>query len=425
MDEAQPDYIISDLWPLIVGIDEVQIDPSNAMTHDEANLAQIAGSLNKHKQRKPIVINRATGTIEAGNGTLLAARRLGWQYIAAVGEEDDAQTAVSYGIADNAVASQAWDWERLKKHLDTFDAPGEVPGVDDELLATLKEALAAEGLNGKKGDAAPQGDKAAELQLEYGTEVGQLWRLGEHRLAVGDCTDKGVVEAVMREEKVDLVLTDPPYAVNYGEKNRALNSIGPSNRIQTDIKNDTLSTEDTAELIWRPAFRNAYNKSRNGTVIYCFSPQGGDQMMMMMMMIKTEWNKRLHQLIWRKNSPTFSMGRLDYQYQHEPILYTWKGTNHGYYGEIGRSIIDCDRPNSSELHPTMKPVELLEIFITNSSKSNELVYDPFLGSGTTLIAAHQLNRRCRGIEIDPGYAAVALRRWEDLTGKKAEKMDNG
>ncbi len=144
MSDAQPDYIISDLWPLIVGIDEVQIDPSNAMTHDEANLDQIAGSLNKHKQRKPIVINRTTGTIEAGNGTLLAARRLGWDYIAAVGEEDDAQTAVSYGIADNAVASQAWDWERLKKHLDTFDAPGEVPGVDDGLLDILERKLGAE-----------------------------------------------------------------------------------------------------------------------------------------------------------------------------------------------------------------------------------------------------------------------------------------
>lgn len=421
----RPDYIISDLWPLVVEIDEVQVDPSNAMTHDEVNLDQIAGSLNKHKQRKPIVINRATGTVEAGNGALIAARRLGWRYIAVVGEEDDAQTAVSYGIADNAVASDVWDWQRLKKHLDTFEEPQDVPGVDDELLTTLKEALAAEKLNGKAGgDAPPQVDRAAELQKEYGTAVGQIWRLGPHRLAVGNCTDRAVVERLIGGNDVDLVLTDPPYSVNYGQKNRALNSIGPSNRIEADIKNDTLSTEDTAELIWRPAFRNAYTKSRNGTVFYCFSPQGGDQMMMMMM-IKAEWNERLHQLIWRKNSPTFSMGRLDYQYQHEPILYTWRGTNHGYYSEVGRSIIDCDRPNVSKLHPTMKPVELLEVFIANSSKPNELVYDPFLGSGSTMVAAHQLNRRCFGIEIDPGYAAVCLRRWEELTGEKAEKIANG
>ena len=220
MDEAQPDYIISDLWPLIVGIDEVQIDPSNAMTHDEANLDQIAGSLNKHKQRKPIVINRATGTIEAGNGTLLAARRLGWQYIAAVGEEDDAQTAVSYGIADNAVASQAWDWERLKKHLDTFDAPGEVPGVDDGLLATLKEALAAEDLNSKKGDAPPQVDRAAELQEKWGCETGQVWRIESaknpghyHRLICGDCRDMATVEALTEGKRVNGIFTSPPYAM--------------------------------------------------------------------------------------------------------------------------------------------------------------------------------------------------------------------
>jgi len=226
------------------------------------------------------------------------------------------------------------------------------------------------------------------------------------------------VERVMGGEKIDLVLIDPPYSVNYGAKNRALQTIGPSNRLTEDIEGDTMSTEETAEQIWRPAFTNAYEASRNGTVIYCFAPQGGDQMMMMMMMIRTLWNKKLHQLIWRKNSPTFSMGRLDYQYQHEPVLYSWRGTNHGYYGIVGRSVIDYDRPSSSKLHPVMKPVELIELFVSNSSRKDEIVYDAFLGSGTTLIACERLGRKCRAIEISPGYCAVAIQRWVDMTGKE-------
>lgn len=239
----------------------------------------------------------------------------------------------------------------------------------------------------------------------------------QHRLICGDCTDAAVVARVMGGEKIDLVLTDPPYAVDYAAKNRALQTIGRSNRLTTDIHGDTLGTEETAKTIWEPAFANAYDASRNGAVIYCFAPQGGDQMMMMMMMLRAKWNDRLHQLIWRKNTPTFSMGRLDYSYQHEPILYSWRGTNHGFYGEGARSVIDCDRPSASKLHPTMKPVKLFEILVSNSSRPGEIVYEPFSGSGTTLIACERLGRRCRAVEIDAGYTAVCLERWHVMTGQ--------
>ncbi len=114
------------------------------------------------------------------------------------------------------------------------------------------------------------------------------------------------------------------------------------------------------------------------------------------------------------------MGRLDYQYQHEPVLYSWRGTNHAYYGETGRSVIDCDRPSSSKLHPTMKPVELFEIFIRNSSKEGEIVLEPFAGSGTTIIAAHKLNRRCYAMEISEKYGAVILERFYTATGIQPE-----
>jgi DNA modification methylase len=261
-------------------------------------------------------------------------------------------------------------------------------------------------------DAEPQTDRADALLEQWGCKSGDLWTLGDNRLLIGDCTVAENVSRLMDGQSADLVLTDPPYSVDYAAKNRALQTIGRSNRLTTDIEGDTLSTEETAEQIWRPAFENVFNASRNGTVIYCFSPQGGDQMMMMMMM-RAQWNDRLHQLIWRKNAPTFSMGRLDYQYQHEPILYTWRGTNHGYYGETGRSVIDCDRPSASKLHPTMKPVELFELLIRNSSREGEIVLEPFAGSGTTIIAATNLQRRCFAMEISEKYAAVILQRFAD------------
>ncbi len=419
----EPDYIISDLWPLVVGMDEVGVDATNAMGHDEVNLDQIAGSLRKHKQRKPIVINRATGVIEAGNGTWLAARRLGWRYIAVVGEDDDAQTAVSYGIADNAVASQAWDWERLKKHLDTFEDTGEVPGVDEGLLERLRVGLEEEGSRGagEQGGGGEGGpDKAAELQQAYGTEVGQVWRLGRHRLAVGDCTDRGVVEGVMGGERASLFLTDPPYGVSYADKNRFLNTLAKGNAVQKPIENDHETMDDMCKL-WREAATRACEITTNQAAYYWFACQGGDQMMMMMMMIgEAGWLVR-HELIWLKNNHV--LGRSDYQYKHEPILYGWKrdGT-HKWFGGFQTSVLEFNRPTKSDLHPTTKPVDLVEFLIMNSTQKNEIVYDPFLGSGTTMIAAQQLGRQCRGIELDPGYAAVAIWRWEELTGEKAEKI---
>jgi site-specific DNA-methyltransferase (adenine-specific) len=320
-------------------------------------------------------------------------------------------------LALHAGATGSWDWDVLSSW-NASDLIG--GGFDEALLQSMKRDMGALGnlLESEEpgtgtGDAEAQLERAEELRAKWGVERGQLWQIGEHRLYCGDCTSLDEVNMFAGDERMDLVIADPPYSVNYGAKNRALQTIGPANRLTADITGDDLSTEETADVIWGPAFENAYNISRNGTVIYCFSPQGGDQMMMMMMMIKAKWNERLHQLIWRKNSPTFSMGRLDYQYQHEPILYSWRGTNHGYYGDTGRSVIDCDRPSASPLHPTTKPVELLEIFVGNSAKKEQLVFDPFAGSGTTMVACQNLQRRCRAIEISPNYCAVILQRMAD------------
>jgi len=318
--------------------------------------------------------------------------------------------AVRAGIADNRVQEVDLEWDT--------DIMGDMIAEDETIFDGLfnDEELIDFGVmdEPESQDAEPQVDRAAELLEKWQVKTGDLWQIGDHRIICGDCTDVAVVARVMGGEMIDLVLTDPPYSVNYAEKNKALKTIARSNRLTTEIQNDTLSTEETAETVWKPAFKNAFDYARNGAVIYSFSPQGGDQMMMMMMMMmRAEWNKRLHQLIWRKNASTFSMGRLDYQYQHEPIHYTWKGTNHGYYGDVGRSVIDFDRPSKSKLHPTMKPVELIEFLVSNSSKRGEIVFEPFGGSGTCLVAAENLFRRCYAIEISPAYVAVTLQRMAD------------
>ena len=287
--------------------------------------------------------------------------------------------------------------------------------TEGELQALLK------GLqNAPAQDQGAQVDRAGELAQQYGTTAGQLWQLGKHRLAIGDCTDRAIVDALMMGEQCALVITDPPYGVEYADKNKWLNAIAPGNRIQTQIEGDHQTKEATQEM-WRSTFEQMSTVMRRGAVVYCFMPQGGDQMMMMMMMMMMGAGiEPKHELIWLKNNHV--LGRVDYAYKHEPILYAWKDAGHKFYGDFQTSVIECDKPLHSDLHPTMKPVALIEKLVNNSSLRDELVYDPFLGSGTTLIAAHNTGRICYGCEIDPKYGAVIIQRWEALTGLEAERL---
>jgi DNA modification methylase len=266
-------------------------------------------------------------------------------------------------------------------------------------------------------DAEPQIDKAEELRQKWDVQSGQMWQLGEHRIICGDCTDRAVVERVMGREKANMLLTDPPYGVSYADKNKWLNAVAFGNRIQTPIENDHEDIADTAKNLWLPSFSRAFECCCDTSSFYLFMPQGGDQMMMMMMMMNDAgWMPR-HELIWVKNNHV--LGRADYNYKHEPILYGWKrkGT-HKFYGDFQTSVIECNKPHNSDLHPTMKPVELIERLVPNNTQVGEIVYEPFSGSGTTLIACENLSRKCRAVEISPAYVAVAIQRWVDVTGKE-------
>jgi DNA modification methylase len=169
--------------------------------------------------------------------------------------------------------------------------------------------------------------------------------------------------------------------------------------------------------MWKAAFFEMAAAMDAGAVVYCFMPQGGDQMMMMMMMMMMGAGiEPRHEIIWLKNNHV--LGRVDYAYKHEPILYAWKEGGHKFYGDFQTSILEYPKPQISDLHPTQKPVALIERLVSNSSRQSEIVYDPFLGSGTTLIACENLNRRCRAIELDPGYVGVTLERYFQATGIK-------
>lgn len=213
-------------------------------------------------------------------------------------------------------------------------------------------------------------DAIPDVPEKSQTKVGDLYHLGNHRLLCGDSTKKENIERLMEGKKADMIFTDPPYAVSYGADQETLNkkSGGKFRAKVRPILNDNLSTEECAEKIWRPAFKNYHEVAKDDCSFYMTMCQGGDQMMMMMMMMGENWQVK-HELIWVKNAPVFSMGRLDYDYQHEPILYGWK-KKHNWYGkgQFLKSIWEIAKPTKSELHPTMKPIELIENALLNSSK---------------------------------------------------------
>jgi DNA modification methylase len=246
------------------------------------------------------------------------------------------------------------------------------------------------------------------------SQTGDLFLIdGKHRVMCGDSLNIQDTEKLLNGNKIDLLFTDPPYGVSYGDKNKYLNAICRGNRIQTPIENDHKTEQETNDF-WYNYFLIVKQFLNNIHSYYIFSPQIQGMMMMMMMMMKAEMPYR-HVLIWNKNNHV--LGRTDYNYKHEPMLYGWtKEGTHRFSGkgENTKSVWDYNKPHKSDLHPTMKPVKLIVNAILNSSLKNQIVCDSFLGSGSTLIASEQTNRICYGMEIDPIYIDVILKRYKKL-----------
>jgi DNA modification methylase len=299
---------------------------------------------------------------------------------------------------------------------------------------------------------AKEDDFDPDAKVETVCKRGDIWQLGNHRLMCGDSTDAGDVALLMDGQKATLFLTDPPYGVAIGDKNKMLNEKNGSHSIETNIANDNISTEALYKVLVN-ALSNGRNSCADDAAYYVFSPQGGELCLMMMMMMKDAGLYVRHMLIWVKSAATFSMGRLDYDYKHEPIFYTWTKSHHFYRESyqtsvfedeididklkkdemrdllkkiladtVPTSVIKEDKPLRNDLHPTMKPVKLIGRLMTNSSQAGEIVLDLFGGSGTTMIAAEQLGRKCYMMELDEHYCDVIIARWEKLTGEKAERV---
>ena len=268
-----------------------------------------------------------------------------------------------------------------------------------------------------------EGEDDVPEPRETSIHLGDIYRLGEHRLMCADCRDENALQLLMEGEKADMAFCDPPYGVSQGKKNKQLNKMAGGDRKEDDIKDDDLDPDALYEQLV-VAFKNLKNiVLADCSSVFTCAPQGGGLGMMMMMM-KEAGLEAKHVLIWKKNCPTFSMGRLDYDYQHEPILLSWN-KSHKFYGE-GRfrtSVWEFDKPRASKEHPTMKPIELVENALLNNSKRDDIVADIYLGSGTTLIACEKTGRNCYGTEISPTYCQVIIDRWEKFTGKQAIKIN--
>lgn len=379
----------------------------NPRTHSPEQVSQIAASIAEFGFLNPILVDTAAGII-AGHGRLQAAKQLGLLQIPVVVLDHltDAQKR-AYVIADNKLALNAgWDDELLRAEMialaaENFDLP--IIGFSDDELAELLADPAAEGNTDE--DAVPD---APETPV---TKTGDVYMLGQHRLLCADSTILANVERLLDGALADMVFTDPPYNVDYG--NSAKDKLRGNSRT---IMNDNLG--EGFEKFLYDACLNMLTVCK-GAMYICMSSSELHTLQKAFVAAGGKWSTFV---IWAKN--TFTLGRSDYQRQYEPILYGWKqGTDHFWCGARDQGDVwFVNKPRVNDLHPTMKPVELVERAIRNSSKSRDIVLDCFGGSGTTLIACEKLGRQARLIELDPKYCDVIVRRWEEFTGKKAELM---
>lgn len=372
-------------------------DPLNARKHSKRNLDAIAASLSKFGQRKPIVVTH-DGVVIAGNGTLEAASSLDWKEIsiARAPKDWDENTVRAYALADNQTGALAeWDDDVLNTALEELTSEGwDIAELGFDEIAELEEPL--------NGDL----DDVPEAPSTPKTQLGDIYQLGEHRVICGDSTDVRTFGLLMQGEKADLVLTDPPYGVSI---------VGGTAEALT-IENDSLSVEDLQEFL-RQTFTSIIEYTRKGAVWYVFAPSKPVFLSFAQPLYELDvWR---HTLTWVKNS--LVLGRGDYHYRHEPIFYGWTpgAAHHEVVDRKSDSVWQFDRPTVNKEHPTMKPVEMLNYAINQSSDKEEIVLDPFGGSGSTLLAAESTGRKARLIELDPKYVDVIIARWETATGKTA------
>ena len=439
-----------DLRVKYVPIGDVRPYEDNPRRNDSAVQA-VANSLREFGWKQPIVVD-ADGTIVVGHTRYKAAFALGMTDVPVVVASDlTPEQCAAYRLADNRVGELAeWDSELLAQELDGLaDFDMERFGFDDsdfQMPEAFDEPMPLDEVREVEPD-----DSAPDR-----VRLGEVWRLGDHVLLCGDATSADDIERLIEAGggSADMLLTDPPYNVALGKHYR------PSELKQlhrrTDglvIENDEWDSDEGFVEFLRRAFSSALGGMKPGAAFYIW--YASTQSSNFLEAAKRAGMTIRQLLVWAKN--TFALGRQDYQWRHEPCLYGWKdGAAHYFFDsrtettviedakpdpkkmskaelvEFAQSVLtekqastvlEFDKPSRSEEHPTMKPVKLFAYLVRNSSRTGDLVLDPFAGSGTTVIACEQLKRRAAVMELDPHYASVIVERWERLTGKTAVRVD--
>lgn len=395
-----------ELWPTAKLVPYAR----NARTHSSEQVAQIAASMAEFGFTNPILVGDDQ-VIIAGHGRLAAARQLGLEAVPVVILDHLSPTQRrALVIADNRIAENAgWDDEMLRLEmaaLEEEDFDLALTGFDLEALAELMAGDEPEGEGQTDDDDVPEAEEQAI------SRPGDIWVLGEHRLLCGDATVTESYDRLLAGTRVQMVWSDLPYNVNYA--NSAKDKLRGKHR---PILNDNLG-EGFYDFVFSAL--SLMLPVCDGAVYIAMSSSELDVLQAAFRAAGGKWSTFI---IWAKN--TFTLGRADYQRQYEPILYGWpEGEKRHWCGDRDQGDVwQIRKPQKNDLHPTMKPVELMERAIRNSSQPGDAVLDCFGGSGSTLIAAEKSGRRCFMMELDPKYCDVIVRRWQAYTGLTALSID--
>lgn len=396
-----------------VPIGKLRPDPANPRRISDQELEALTRSIREFGFIDPVIARREDKTVIGGHQRLLAARRLGYQTVPVVFVDLSMEQARLLNIALNKI-SGSFDQELLARLLSQLS---QTPDVDltlsgfgeDELKDLLKSLDAREKRERMESFDLEEAMKAA--QNAPVAQRGDLWLLGDHRVKCNDATDREAVQRLMGQSKAALAFTDPPYNVDYG------NHGGAPHKGKRTVANDNLGTE--FEPFLEKACRNILEFT-DGAVYVCMSSSELHTLQKAFVSAGGHWSTFI---IWAKS--TFTMGRSDYQRQYEPILYGWReGAKHNWCGDRDQGDVwRVEKPLANPLHPTMKPLALVERAIQNSSNPGDRVLDLFLGSGSTLIACERTGRICYGMELEPLYVDITVMRWEAFTGEKARRSE--
>jgi len=392
--------------------------PKNWRRHPQAQVAALRGLLDEIGYADAVLARELPdGRLMLIDGHLRKETTPDAQIPVLVVDVTEAEAEKILATLDPLAAMAESDSERIKALVATVQTNS---GAVQDLLKRIAgdrlwEILHPEDV--KEVEVSP--DRADELRVKWGTEIGQLWQVGPHRLLCGDCQGRSEIARLWEktQQRARLIWTDAPYGVGYADKNWLLNQSDRGNRIQKPIVNDHLSEEDTGAL-FRDALSVASGYCEPGACVYATVP-GGPLLVRFIVALEAAGFGFHSTLVWVKNH--FVLGMSDYHFRHELILYGWlKSGSHLWNSDRSQdSVFEVDKPHMNDLHPTAKPIELIARMIVNSSRPGELVYDPFGGSGSTIVAAHQLGRIGHSCEIDPAYVAVQLERLSML-GLKPE-----